>query len=831
MGNARRERKWGPEMLLTGLFSGCEHIFAGAWDAAQGTGDASMTAERVRQYSEQVFPDISSGVVRDVVATLCGTRREIRSATKRLKLSEVDHNTVAMLVLVSFAALCGDSVGRMRCLNLLRELTVYVVAVDTLRMLLMVLALELVRGEMDTRTVLVLLCEARGCDTMLSVLRCDLNARSRLHGEVVACVLAVMCTVFRPGPLLASLRGLAASENEREAVLAMQTTACLPDMLGAGLLPYMSFFCDIVRSALNANNRTLQAAAAFAAAALGDCPGAPGLGDILALYKVLASHMAKALDADKYASLHWRQRELSFLKAMAHLSHNSQQAAEVLGLLTHVPLRDRYALSVYLHVVDCVGTLAGRHRAEEALARRLDEIVTSTALPRIAENVFAKQCGDRMGPLLLCFLNKESVAQENCCRLFGAMERLVLQGQEIESYYAGVLSFLRKAHANVPRNVSRLLIREFMREEDTRCIHVFGAEAARHPDAGRRALGFKVLVAVQPYLEKEEKERCWEGMVEGICERESSVLRVVLKGLASVDYYRTGELFYHLVPLLQRREELPAALMFAERVLGEASTGKHIEREWLRICNELVDCLGAARGAARTQCAECLALVAKNIGMQHVLDVLIEGLNSTHRPHRSGCIQAIGAIGRSCGLSETFFPLICDYSVPSAQLRCGILQALAAALRSARFCPPGCIYMLLPLAEDALTEPDVAYRALGMRLVQHIAMCSHTNPCVPVLVHLLNFVFPNVLEKERSIRNEFDQCIEALCSVLGGHYLYKYVVQGLYHPAQRVRRRYWEVRCIVERHNPSLFDTCIGEEARILESLPPLSDTQKLNSA
>lgn len=830
-GSVKGERRWGAEVLCTGLFSGSEHIFADAWNAAQGMGDTSMTAERVKQYSERMLPNIESGVVRDVLAVLCGTRREMRRGTRRLKSSEVDHSTVAMLVLVSFAVLCGDAAERIRCLNLLRELAAYVVATNTLRMLLLVLALELVRGNMDTRAVLVLLCEARGCDTMLGVLHEDLHARSRLHGEVVSRALAVMCTVFRPGPLLVTLRRLAASEDDREAVLAMQTAACLPEMLGAALLPYMNFFCDIVRSLLNAKSRTLQAAAAACAAALGDCTGALGLGDLRTLYKELALHMARTLKADGHAMLRCRQRELLFLRAMAHLSHDSQQAAEVLGLLPHVPLGDKHALSVYLHVLDRVGTLAGRCNAEEVLARRMNEILTTTVLPHTAEDVFAKLFGDRMGPLLLCFLNKEGVAQENCCRIFSAVEKLVLCGQEIESYYAGVLSFLGKAHARVPRNVTRLLIREFMRTEDIRRIYVFGAEAARHPDACKRALGFKVLGAVQSHLEKEEKVRCLETMIEGICEKESRVLREVLKGLAGADFHGAGELLHHVVPLLQRREELPAALMFAESVLKEASTRRCVEREWLRICNELVGCLCAARSTARTRCAECLALVAKNAGIQHVLDMLIEGLDSTHRTHRLGCIQAIGTIGRCCGLVEIALPLICSYSVPSAQLRCGIIQALASALRSTRFCLPSCTHMLLPLVEDALTEPDVAHRALGMRLVQCIAMCNRTNPNVPVLVHLLNYVFPNVLETERTIRIAFDQCIETLCAVLGGHYIYKYVVQGLYHPAQRVRKRYWEVRCMAEKHHPGLFDMFIGEEARILEGLPLPSGLQNLNGA
>lgn len=823
-------RRWGAEVLRMEVFSGSEHIFAGAWGDAQGADSASATAERIRQHSERVFPHMDSGAVSDVLAVLCGTRREARRATRRLVSSGVDHSTVAMLVLVSFAALCGDAVERARCINLLCELAVHVVAADALRMLLLVLALELVRGEADTRPVLVPLCEARGCDTMLGALHGDLRARSRLHGEVVARALAVMCTVFRPGPLLVTLRGLAASRDDREAVLAMHTAACLPEMLGAGLLPYMSFFCDIVRSALNAKSRALQTAAAHAAAALGDCAGASGLDDLHALYDVLASHMAAALGAGTHA-LRCRQRELSFLRAMAHLCHSSQQAAEVLGLLPRVPLADRHALSVYLHVLDRVGALAGLRNAEEELARRLDEIVPSADLPRTADAVFAKLCGDRMGPRLLRLLAREGAAQENCCRILAAVDGLVLRGREIESYYAGVLSFLGTTHARAPRHVARLLIRAFMRAEDARRVFLFGAESARHPDTGRRALGFQVLGAVLPHLGEDEKERCWEAMVEGMTEKEGAVLRAVLRGLAGAASHCAEELFLHVVPLLQRRVELPEALVFAERVLTEASAGVRAKREWLRICSEIVGCLGAVRSAARARCAECLAVVARSAGMQHVLDVLVEGLDSAHRAHRSGCILAIGAIGRCCGLAETALPLICDYAVPSAQLRCGILQALAAALQSAGFCPPGCLHMLLPLVEDALTEPDAAHRALGMRLVQRIAVCSRTSPRVPVLVHLLNYVFPNVLETERSVRTAFDRCIEALCTALGGHYLYKYVVQGLYHPAQRVRRRYWEVRTIVERHHPGLFDTHVREEARILEGLPPLADMRKLNGA
>jgi splicing factor 3B subunit 1 len=109
------------------------------------------------------------------------------------------------------------------------------------------------------------------------------------------------------------------------------------------------------------------------------------------------------------------------------------------------------------------------------------------------------------------------------------------------------------------------------------------------------------------------------------------------------------------------------------------------------------------------------------------------------------------------------------------------------------------IYTLVPLLEDALTDKDVVHRQLGIQCVKHIVL-SVKPPALDLdlLVHFLNLIFPNVFEDNVYLKSSYDACIEALALRLGSDILYKYIVQGLYHPARKVRERYREIYFIVE---------------------------------
>jgi len=61
------------------------------------------------------------------------------------------------------------------------------------------------------------------------------------------------------------------------------------------------------------------------------------------------------------------------------------------------------------------------------------------------------------------------------------------------------------------------------------------------------------------------------------------------------------------------------------------------------------------------------------------------------------------------------------------------------------------------------------------------------------LIHLLNLVMPNVFEESPHVIQAVFDAIQGLMVALGPNVILQYVVQGLYHPARKVREVYWKI--------------------------------------
>jgi len=65
--------------------------------------------------------------------------------------------------------------------------------------------------------------------------------------------------------------------------------------------------------------------------------------------------------------------------------------------------------------------------------------------------------------------------------------------------------------------------------------------------------------------------------------------------------------------------------------------------------------------------------------------------------------------------------------------------------------------------------------------------------CEDVLLHLLNYVWPNIFEDSPHVIQAVLDAVQGLMVSLGPNIILQYVVQGLYHPARKVRESYWKV--------------------------------------
>lgn len=65
--------------------------------------------------------------------------------------------------------------------------------------------------------------------------------------------------------------------------------------------------------------------------------------------------------------------------------------------------------------------------------------------------------------------------------------------------------------------------------------------------------------------------------------------------------------------------------------------------------------------------------------------------------------------------------------------------------------------------------------------------------CEDALMHLMNLVFPNIFETSPHVINAVVEAIEGLRVALGPSFVLQYALQGLFHPARKVRNIYWKI--------------------------------------
>ena len=65
--------------------------------------------------------------------------------------------------------------------------------------------------------------------------------------------------------------------------------------------------------------------------------------------------------------------------------------------------------------------------------------------------------------------------------------------------------------------------------------------------------------------------------------------------------------------------------------------------------------------------------------------------------------------------------------------------------------------------------------------------------CEDALQHLINFVWPNIFETSPHLVQSFNDAADGFRVSLGACKVLQYTLQGLFHPARKVRDVYWKV--------------------------------------
>lgn len=237
-------------------------------------------------------------------------------------------------------------------------------------------------------------------------------------------------------------------------------------------------------------------------------------------------------------------------------------------------------------------------------------------------------------------------------------------------------------------------------------------------------------------------------------------------------------------------------------------------REWMRICFELLDMLKAHKKAIRRASVNTFGYIAKAIGPQDVLHTLLNNLKVQERQMRVCTTVAIAIVAETCSPFTVLPALMNEYRVPDMNIQNGVLKALSFMFEYIGEMGKDYIFAVAPLLEDALMDRDMVHRQTAATTVKHIALGVAGLGCEDVLCHLMNFVWPNIFEVSPHVINAVMEAIEGMIVSLGPGRVLHYVLQGLCHPARKVRDVYWKI------HNSCYI---FGQDA-LVAAYPRLED-------
>lgn len=275
------------------------------------------------------------------------------------------------------------------------------------------------------------------------------------------------------------------------------------------------------------------------------------------------------------------------------------------------------------------------------------------------------------------------------------------------------------------------------------------------------------------------------------------------------------ELLPRLTPVLKNRhEKVQENCIDLVGRIADRGAEQVPAREWMRICFELLDMLNAHKKAIRRAAVNTFGYIAKAIGPQDVLVTLLNNLKVQERQNRVCTTVAIAIVAETCAPFTVLPALLNEYRTPELNVQNGVLKSLSFMFEYIGEMGKDYIYAVAPLLEDALMDRDLVHRQTAASVVMHISLGVAGLGCEDAITHLLNYVWPNIFEVSPHIVQATTGAIDGCRLALGPCAVLSYVLQGLWHPARKVREVYWRL------YN-NLY---IGAQDALVAFLPRLDD-------
>ena len=238
------------------------------------------------------------------------------------------------------------------------------------------------------------------------------------------------------------------------------------------------------------------------------------------------------------------------------------------------------------------------------------------------------------------------------------------------------------------------------------------------------------------------------------------------------------ELLPRLTPILKNRHEKVQenCIDLVGRIADRGS--EHVSaKEWMRICFDLLDMLKAHKKGIRRATVNTFGYIAKAIGPQDVLATLLNNLKVQERQNRVCTTVAIAIVAETCSPFTVLPALMYEYRTPELNVQNGVLKSLSFLFEYIGEMGRDYIYAVTPLLVDALMDRDLVHRQTACTVVKHMALGVCGLSCEDALIHLLNYVWPNIFETSPHVINAVMEAIEGCIFALGPSIILNYTLQ------------------------------------------------------
>eukprot|EP00178_Gracilaria_changii_P006261 TRINITY_DN2075_c0_g1_i1.p1 TRINITY_DN2075_c0_g1~~TRINITY_DN2075_c0_g1_i1.p1 ORF type:complete len:1244 (+),score=174.70 TRINITY_DN2075_c0_g1_i1:300-4031(+) len=682
-------------------------------------------------------------------------------------------------------------------------------------------------ARVEGREIISNLAKAAGLPTMISTMRPDIDHQDEFVRNTTARAFAVVTSALGIPSMLPFLRAVCGSKKSWEARhTGIKTVQQIAILMGVALLPHLRELVEIIQNGLQDEQGKVRLITAHALANLAEAAAPYGIESFESVSEALWSGIL----------LHRGKTLAAFLKAIGFMMPlmEPKEANEVATDVNPILIREfkspdeemkTVVLKVVMQCVSCSG-VEPRYVREDiapeyfrcfwirrmALDRRNFRAVVDTTL-QIAMKIGVS---DVLGRLVGDLKDESDPYRRMVLETVeNVTDKLGLSGVNgaLESRLIDGLLFAFQAQGNYNDSGSALralsvVIRKLSRRAKPYLQQIVGIVKWRlnNKSAKIRENAADLVSNIATVIKTCDEDALMGHMgtvlFEYLGEEFPDVLGSILRAMTSIVEVigindmqpPINELLPRLTPILKNRHEKVQenCIILVGRI---ANKGAHFvsPKEWMRICFELLELLKAPIKAIRKSAVATFGYIAKAIGPSNVLTTLLNNLKVQERTQRVCTTVAIAIVAETCQPYTVLPSMMNEYRIPELHVQNGILKSLSFLFQYIRDMAGDYIYAVTPILEDALIDRDLVHRQTACTAVGHLALGVRGLGLEDALVHLLNHLWPNIFETSPHVINAVISAIQGCAVALGPGPILMYLLQGLFHPAKKVRDVYWRI--------------------------------------